>query len=247
MKAFFRSLAAVLLVHAAMFSPLARGTTWDDSQLTDPLTGEKVASQDFVTYGGYIYDWPSKFDIVFWPLTAEEFTCLNPKNGYAAFNDDFEEVPEEKRPALKKWLAENFDAENAPKTHKEKLLWLEKVYAQRDPDDDFWSMFYRLMAHLHEDEPDVHLAYVKKALPLLEKKLQADPEWAVRIETLYLLGEYKRRVGEVKQAREFFAQVKTAKYKDENDKEQTGHPYFLKLLEDREKLQDGQGDAADRK
>ena len=124
---------------------------------------------------------------------------------------------------------------------------MEKVYGQRDRGDDFWCMFYRLTAYLHEDEDEVRLVYVKKALPLLEKKLKAEPEGAVRIETLYLLGEYKRRLGKVEEAKEFFDQARSAKYEDQDGNEKTGHPYFLKLLNDREKLMKTQGGEADKK
>ena len=108
MKANSSALITVMMLLSALLSPDSRATTWGDAELTDPLTGEKVASQQILSYGSYIYDWPSKFDVVFWPLTAEEFICINPKNGYASFNDDFEEVPEDQREGLRKWLAEKF-------------------------------------------------------------------------------------------------------------------------------------------
>jgi hypothetical protein len=56
------------------------------------------------------------------------------------------------------------------------------------------------------------------------------------IEVLFLLGEYHRRIGRSGKAKEYFTQVKSTKYKDENGKEKVGHPYFIKLVEDREKI-----------
>ncbi len=215
---------------------MARATTWSNAELTDPLTGEKVPAKEIMSYGGYIYNWPSKFDLVFWPFTDENFICLNLKTGYAAFNPDFEKLSEAEKDALKKWLAAHWDPKAPPRTHLEKLLWLEKVYAQRKMDDDFWSRFYRLMAYTCQGDLQKSLSYVRRAMPLLEKKLAAGPTDAELLETLYLIGEYSRRLGDETRAREFFAKLKAAKFKDRDGTEKTGHPYFAELLADREKL-----------
>ncbi len=219
---------------ALLVAGAAQATTFAPSQKTDPLTGEKVASNEIMSYGSYIYRWPSKFDLVFWPLTEESWICLNPKNGYGAFNQDFEKLSDEEKKTLKEWLARNYDPAKPPKTHKEKLLWLEQVYRRRKMDDDFWCLFYRLAAYVYRDEPDRSLEYVRKAIPLLEAKLNANPQDGGRLEALFLLGEYYRRIGEAAKSNEFFAQVKTAKYKDKDGTVKTGHPYFLELVRERE-------------
>lgn len=211
-------------------------TTWGSSSMTDPLNGEKVPAKVIMSYGSYIYGWPSKYDLVFWPLTDENYICLNPTNGYAAFNSDFEKVSDEDKVPLTKWLAENFKPSQVPTSYEEKLAWLEKVYRQRKMDDDFWCRFYRLLAYVHQEDQVESLAYVKKAIPLLEAKLKSNPEEADRIEVLFLLGEYYRRTGDKEKTKAYFSQVKTAKYKDEDGKEQVGHPYFIGLVQDREKL-----------
>jgi hypothetical protein len=214
-------------------------TTWAPSTMTDPLTGKKVPSMAIASYGTYIYTWPSKYDLVFWPLTAENWICLNPKNGYAAFNDDFEQLPEAEKAGLARWLRENYRSGRAPRSYEEKLAWLERVYGQRKMSDDFWCAFYRLMAYVHREDEQASLAWVKKALPLLEKKLEGSPEGVARLEVLYLLGEYSRRMGNEVKAREYFAQVAGVTYKDRDGKEQRGHPYFVELVEDRQKLMTG--------
>lgn len=219
-----------------VFSDVALATTWVPSEETDPLTGEKVPSQEIASYGSYIYGWPSKYDLVFWPLTDENWICMNPKNGYAAFNDDFEKMPDETKKTLTDWLEKNYEPAQQPASHEAKLAWLEKVYAQRKMDADFWCRFYRLMAYVHREDEKTSLTYVKKTLPLLEKKLQSKPEGIAMLEVLYLLGEYHRRLGDAEKAEDFFSQVKNAKYKDKNGKEQVGHPYLTGLVEDRRKL-----------
>jgi hypothetical protein len=210
--------------------------TWLPSNKMDPLTGQKIACLNVGSFGGYIYEYPSKYDLVFWALTDEKWICFNPKNGYGAFNGDFEEVTEEEKATLTKWLKENYKPDQAPKSHLEKLQWLEKVYGQRKMDDAFFCQFYRLMAYMHADDKEKSIEYVRKAVPILRKQLEGDLTGVERINVLYLLGEYSRRLGDGAKAKEYFAQVKIAKYKDEDGKEQTGHPYFLKLVEDREAL-----------
>jgi tetratricopeptide (TPR) repeat protein len=227
--------ATVFLVTLLLGGPTF-ATTWAPSEKTDPLTGEKVSAQEIMSYDSYIYNWPSKYDLVFWPLTDENWICLNPKNGYAAFNDDFERLSDEEKKVLTDWLAKNYKPAQPPTSHKEKLAWLEKVYGQRKMNDDFWCRFYRLMAYIDRDDVNRSLAYVQKALPLLKRSLDQDPKGTDRLEVLYLLGEYHRRLGESKKAEEYFGQVKDVRYKDEEGKEQVGHPYFAKLVQDRQSL-----------
>ena len=219
---------------AILLAEPAHATIWIDSEKTDPLTGKKVPAQEIVSCGGYIYNWPSKYDLIFWPLTDENWICLNPKNGYAAFNNDFEKVSDEEKKTLTKWLVENYKPSQTPESHEEKLAWLEKVYRQRKMDDDFWCSFYRLMAYVHREDQKKSMKYVKKAMPLLQARLKANPAGTDRIEALFLLGEYYRRTGETERAKEYFSQTKTAKYKDEDGKERAGHPYFIGLVQDRE-------------
>jgi hypothetical protein len=61
-----------------------------------------------------------------------------------------------------------------------------------------------------------------------------------RMEVLYLLCEYRRRIGQAQASREYFEQVKTATYITRTGEEKTGHTFFLDLVKDREQLMDRQ-------
>jgi tetratricopeptide (TPR) repeat protein len=217
----------------ALLTVSASATTFVAVEKTDPISGQTVTVHDVTSYGSYIYDEPSKYDLVFWPFTDELWIWFCPGSGYASFGDDFDKLTDDEKAHLSLWLKENYKPSEAPTTHKEKLAWLERVYAQRQKDRDFWCHFHRLMAYVYADEPQISLARVRKALPLLEEQLQADPNGIVRIQVLFALGEYHRRLGDDREARRYFRQVKAAKYTDENGTERTGHPYFLKLIADR--------------
>lgn len=231
---------AVTALTLLLIGEIALATTWAPSEKTDPMTGEKIPCKEIMSYGSYIYQWPSKYDLVFWPLTDENWICMNPSTGYAAFNNDFEKLSDAEKKSLASWLGSHYTPGNSPMSYKKKLAWLEEVYSHRTMDDDFWCLFYRLMAYVLSEDRKACMAYVKKAVPLLEKKLTSNPAGVKKLETLYLLGEYHRRLGENKKAREYFAQIKNVKYKDRDGKERVGHPYFVELAEDRRKLMAGE-------
>jgi hypothetical protein len=195
-----KTVLGALFALIALCNPLF-ATLWAPSEKTDPLTAEKVAGWEIVSYGSYIYDWPSKYDLVYWPLTDEDWICTNPKNGYSAFNDDFENLSKSEVRGLKDWLATNYNPSRPPVSFEEKLSWLEKVYGQRKMDDHFWCCFYRLMIYTHRKDPKACLLYVEKALPYLR---HGHGEGLRRKERLYLLGEYSRLAGDLSSAKRYF-------------------------------------------
>lgn len=226
----------LLVLFAIMLAAHVRATTWGESEFTDPMTKEKVPCFQPMSSGSYIYSWPSKYDMVFWPLTDEQYISINPKTGYGAFNADFEEVPEGERAALAAWLEKNYDPQSPPRTLEQKMEWLEKVYSQRKMDDAFWSRFFRLMAYTFREDEAKSLGYVKKAMPLLEAAYAAEPKGIDRLEIVFSLGEYNRRLGNNEKANEFFGQISTIEYEERDGTKKTGHPYFVELATERKAL-----------
>ncbi len=226
----------VWICYFFLFVGSAHAITWGSVETTDPMTGDKVTAQEPESAGGYIYFRPSKFDLVFWPFTDENWIWFSPKTGYASFGGDFDKLSDREKQHLSKWLKANYDPRRKPESHTSKLAWLERVYGQRKMDENFWSYFYRLMAYIYRDDEQKSLEYVNKAIPLLQKALDAKPRGIRRIEVLYLLGEYSRRTGQDGTAHEYFRQVKSEKYEDKDGKVMAGHPYFLELVQDRERL-----------
>ena len=47
---------------------VANSTTWSPKECICPICGHKHEYQEISSYGGYIYNWSSKFQYVFWPL-----------------------------------------------------------------------------------------------------------------------------------------------------------------------------------
>ena len=46
----------------------ATATTWVDGEADDPFSDGKCHTPRVNSYGGYVYAWPSKYDIVYWPF-----------------------------------------------------------------------------------------------------------------------------------------------------------------------------------
>lgn len=217
---------------------IAHGISWVYVRKNDPISSNTVTVSVPESFGSYIYSWPSKYDLVFWPLTDPQWIWFCRKSGFASFGYDFDKLSKEEKVHLNQWLKKNYKPSEKELTHQEKLMWLEKVYAQRNKDDGFWCCFYRLMAYAHMcwENPKKSLEYVKKALPLLEKSLKEEKEGIDRMATLFLLGEYNRRLGKDSEAQRYFDQAKSEKFSHDNEEEKRWHDYYLGLVKAREEL-----------
>jgi hypothetical protein len=231
-----RYLLPIMILILCLAPAISGATTWAPIEKTDPVSGDKITVRTVASYGSYIYSWSSKYDLIFWPFIDENWIWMNPKSGYAAFGNDFEKLSAAEKKVLAEWLRANYKPQEAPKTHIGKLQWIEKIYGKRQMDEQFWSYFYRVMTYILQENKMDSLAYVKKTLPLLKKKLDTRPEGVQKIECLYLLGEYNRRLGDKPLAKKYFDQAKTQKYIDQDKTEKTGHPYFTELIKNRESL-----------
>jgi len=124
-----------------------------------------------MSYGGYIYNWPSKYDAVFWPLTDSEFIRFNTMSGYIAFGSDFEDINENEKRLLIEFLKQNYNPDKPPISHIDKLTWLFEVYEVRGTDDEFKIRYYCLMSYLTRTNYNESSGYRKKALSLIDKYL----------------------------------------------------------------------------
>jgi hypothetical protein len=230
------STRAILFAVLLCIVPVStHATTWASSKVRDPITNERLEVHAPSSSGSYIYEWPEKSDQVFWPYTDTHWLWFNPKSGYIAFGNDFAELDSARRAALKAWLKANFDRDAPPQSRVALLLWAEKVYAVRGMDDDFWCHFYRLMAFETRADTKVSLDYVRKALPLLEKRLGVSAELGRTLETLYLLGEYNRRLGRDVDAKDYLQKLDSL----EVDEELSGlKNYLLEIAKEQQASSD---------
>ncbi|MHC4915554.1 MAG: hypothetical protein ACYTGB_08680, partial [Planctomycetota bacterium] len=163
---------ALVAALTVTLSGAALATTWVTVKIKCPLCQAECQVSRVMSYGGYIYDWPTKYQFFFWPLTERKsvYCCL--KCRLSCFMWDFEKLPAAKHDAVRKALENaKFDQEYAdpakiPMT--QRLALAEKVYRTLGKDDGFWCLFHRVRAYHIEDEA--------KNLKDAEKKAAAQKE-----------------------------------------------------------------------
>ena len=102
-------------------------TEWTKSKVNDPiLKGKKCSVNEPISSGSYIYEWPSKYDQVFWPLTDHNGIWVCEKSGYVSFMRDFKELTDREKLEISKYLK---DKKIKNLALNEILLRLEEIYA----------------------------------------------------------------------------------------------------------------------
>jgi uncharacterized protein (DUF2225 family) len=186
----------------AVFLTLATGvaataTTWAPEEFTCPIDNEKNTFQVVMSYGSYIYAWPSKYQWLFWPRTDSPTFYLCKKCHYAAYMWDFDKIPKERIPAVRKALegvkvSKSFsDYQQVPVN--ERLDIMAKVYAVLEKDDLWWEEFYRLRGyHYHAAGMADKAAGARRAsLTAIGKELAKPESNTPRKLLLYISGAMK--------------------------------------------------------
>lgn len=166
------ALAALLALDAAP----ASATTWGPETVTCPVCGTSNEFQAPRSSGSYIYGWPSKYELVFWPLTDPNVLYSCRKCSYSAFMGDFEDLPKEKVEEARKALAgvkleRGDDYASIPMSVR--LDVAEKVYRLLGKDAEFWCRYERVRGyHCAEEHLEKEAAAARgRALRLAEELL----------------------------------------------------------------------------
>ena len=168
MKPIPRTYGLALALILATALPILAITTVG-ARVRCPICGTENDFLDYASWGNYVYRYPSKFQVVFWPHTwsATVYSCK--KCHLSLFMWDFKDFPKDKIDSTKTLLdGERLSAEYKSYTDipvSEKLQIAEKVYQGLNRDDDFWCHFYRVLGY--------HLAQEKKPEQAKEARLRA--------------------------------------------------------------------------
>ncbi len=185
----------LFIITIALSTLPSLATTWFDDEAIDPISGETTKVQSIGSSGSYIYRWDSKYDAVYWPLTTEAYIRFNTNSGYIAFGSDFEEISTNEIQKVKMYLSENYDPKHLPQSHLEKLQWLEKIYSQRDTNDEFFIRHYCLLSYLHRNDKEKASQYRKTALKRIEKYLKTAEPSFYRSQLYIVAGFYSKLLG----------------------------------------------------
>jgi uncharacterized protein (DUF2225 family) len=161
-------ISAILL--QLLFTGLVMATTWKTVVRECPVCKMKNNYQVIVSYGSYIYEWPSKFQLVFWPQTESQSVYCCPNCHFSAFIQDFKDIPESKIDTIEKVLQsikiiKKIDYyEDIPTSTRLEIA--EKMYRLLGYDDkEFWCRFYRVLGYHYDNE--------NKKLKALQSRKQA--------------------------------------------------------------------------
>ncbi|HKQ99551.1 MAG TPA: hypothetical protein VJT09_02690 [Pyrinomonadaceae bacterium] len=236
--------------------------TWHPVEVECPVCKTRNIFMQWGSYGSYIYQYPSKYQLVFWPQTdgAAWWSCKRCR--LTAFMGDFKSIPAEKIPALREALR---DAKLPPQKERSaaqsmdeppylalpksaRLVVAEKVYRTLGQmKDEGWNHFYRVMGYhfqLEGMQAEADEAR-RKSLALTKNALAADAADGVRKELLYVSGAMKHFLRDDAGALRDFEEARKLTYSNKEIKGDNGEGYnaYLSNLIDEyiEMLRKGDG------
>jgi len=208
---------------------MANATTWGKSEVDDPiLKGEKCQVSQPMSSGSYIYQWPSKYDLVFWPFTVQSGIWFCEKSGFVAFINDFKKLKTNEIEAISDYLKKN---DSAITDFSSMLLRMEKLYSLRESTATFNNRLLRNLAYLFETENKISLAnqYRRKALTMIEKSLNGELAEQQKLEYLFLATVYNKQFGDSNKYALYLNEL-TTNLDLSKDKELEGFVGYLKAL-----------------
>ena len=144
-----KRLLLLTIVLAAAVPALAITTV--PVKVTCPICGAVNDFLEYASWGSYVYHYPSKFQLVFWPHTWSTTVYSCKKCHLSLFMWDFNKFPKDKIDDTRR-LLEDVKLSGDYKNYtdipvSEKLQIAEKIYQGMNRDDEFWSLFYRVLGY----------------------------------------------------------------------------------------------------
>jgi len=176
-----RKIEALVLTVFLGVSIAVLATTWASKNMECPLCKKSTQMEVIASYGSYIYNWPSKHQLIFWPATTGYGTYFCKHCHLAMFMGDFQDLAKEtkeKREGVKKVIAPLKKKQpderyyQIPMTYR--LTIAEAAYKQLDKNDAFWCRFYRIKGYHFAKEGDAKGAKAARllAIELVEKMIK---------------------------------------------------------------------------
>ena len=234
MKKLIHLTFAIALILSVTYTSFA--TTWADTEVVCPVCKQKNTFKQIVSFGNYIYQWPSKFQYIYWPLTDSPVLYSCSKCHYTAFMWDFQDAVKDKLPEIRK-LLENYPFEGVYAKYTDipmskRLAIAEKVYSVLGMDDDWWCRFERTRGyHFAGEKKETEAAEArKKALALAEKMLRNKPKSPSEKELYLITGGMKYFLKDQAGALKDLEHGLTLKFESAEEKEKAAN--FDKYLSD---------------
>lgn len=220
----------------------AEAITWFETEVQCPVCQTKNTFLVPGSWGGYIYGYETKFELVFWPFTDSPTVHSCKRCRLTAFMGDFEKVPKEKHAELLKRLAgvrlePARGGESMTKYYKnsvyldipllDRLRAARQVYEVLGRDDDFWCHFERVAGHHYAEakrQAEADEARTR-ALRLAEKMAADEARAGERKEFLYITGAMRHFLRDDAGALRDFREAHALKYSNKELKPEQAENY----------------------
>lgn len=199
--------------------------TWFPEDFTCPIDNEKNTFLVVGSYGSYIYSYPSKYQWLFFPRTDSPTFYLCKKCHLATYMWDFDKLPKDKLPALRKVLAEiklkqNYKEKYTEVPVTERLEIMEKVYTVLGKDEEWWESFNRVKGYHYgkEGKTDKAAEARRKSLETITKWLNDSKTERPKKLLLYISAAMKHFLADDKGALDDLNKALAAKYQEKGAK-----------------------------
>ena len=215
-----------------------QATTWAPAPHTCPVCNHEDTYQDILSYGSYIYEWPSKYELIYWPVTDSYFVYCCPKCHFSTYMWDFDSIPEHKMEPLKQYLA-TVKMEKTYRTYSNipmtvRLGIAENVYQILERDKDFWCQFYRITGYHYEQEKNEAKAKEARLTAMnIAKEMLSDPSnKGQEKEFLLIIAAMCHFTGEKDTALTYLGKAGKSKYRNKElgKKDEEGFDAYLTAL-----------------
>ena len=223
--------------------------TWFPEVIVCPVCKTKNVFLQVGSYGNYIYHYPTKYQLIFWPFTDSPSWYSCKKCRYTSFMGGFSNPPADKLDDLRKMLAAvslPLQKEMSEKDAREhppylalpvsaRMLVAEKVQRTLgETGDEFWSHFYRVLGyHFAEEHKSVEADEARqKALAITEKMLADRKNDGQRKELLYLAAAMKHFLRDDEAAKKLLMSASTLTFsnKELDDERNKNYDEYLSTL-----------------
>ncbi len=173
---------------------LCNAMTWSPVKIKCPYCGTKSVYYQLDSYDSHTYDYPSKYEYVFWPYVDGRVLYCCRRCWFTCFAWDFFSIPEGKRDGVKKILAKmavfetDGDYNVIPMYYR--LQIAEQIYQLYERNDGFWCHFYRVKGyHCAHEGKTADAAEARNKAFAYAGRLIADPVNAgISKEVFYIRG-----------------------------------------------------------
>ena len=219
--------------------------TWFPAVIECPICKTKNDFLKVGSYGNYIYQDPTKYQLVFWPFTdsASWYSCK--KCRYTAYMGEFANPPAEKIPELRKLLAgvslpaqkETIDKRQPgylALSISARMLVVEKIQRTLgNSEDTYWNHFYRVLGyHFAGDGNSAEADKARRRSLEITEKMLADPKnQGERKQLLYIAAAMKHFLHHDDDAKKLLAEALPLRYANNQLEEEQNSGYDEYLSE----------------